>query len=552
MATQIATAELPVIRAAGGIMLRDSPGGDEVMIVFRARHQDWTLPKGKLKDNETFQEAALREVEEETGCRCDLEAYLGMISYAHRGVPKVVMFWRMTVLEEKPRSDGDEITQALWLPITAAIECLTYAQEKALLSHVAAARRSRSVVVSEAESEPESLTATSEPSAAVAETVDPSLVEATSSPVLEVLPAPTLEIVPEPALEIVAPEVEAVPAPAVESVAVEALESLSPSVVTPDPSRDFQDPSPLIDVASYLVDPATSAELQPPSEETLPAPVAVPRPEISHVPGPSRSGRKRRALAHELEGFRVHMAFLATRSQSEESWQAAARQHLESAALCLENKDVEGGWVALRAARRYAVRGLTHAELTARAQLLRDQSFKMLTWRGMGIQRLLAVEDDSVTPARICDAMLLRDEDDAEQVQRERIAAQRLGLLLIVCVAGGAALVSSSYISGAMQYRALLGFLGLLGSVLSAGQQIIRRREAGRIFGAITVIALALIGALAGLAAEPIYQYAARSITLKHSFNLAVYPLAFLLGYAAERSLSYFAGFSREQISVRY
>ena len=43
-----------------------------VALVHRPRYDDWTLPKGKLDAGETFEEAALREVEEETGLRCTL------------------------------------------------------------------------------------------------------------------------------------------------------------------------------------------------------------------------------------------------------------------------------------------------------------------------------------------------------------------------------------------------------------------------------------------------------------------------------------------------
>ena len=42
------------------------------MIVYRKREQDWTLPKGEVRDNESFQDAALREVEAETGYTCRL------------------------------------------------------------------------------------------------------------------------------------------------------------------------------------------------------------------------------------------------------------------------------------------------------------------------------------------------------------------------------------------------------------------------------------------------------------------------------------------------
>jgi 8-oxo-dGTP diphosphatase len=136
MATEIVSVESPVIRAAGGIILRTTPRGDEIMIVLRKRHQDWTLPKGKVRDDESFQDAALREVEEETGCSCRLGNYLGTISYSDNGVPKVVMFWKMTVLQEKPVANNEEIAEAAWMQVPAAIQKLTHTQEKTLLARV--------------------------------------------------------------------------------------------------------------------------------------------------------------------------------------------------------------------------------------------------------------------------------------------------------------------------------------------------------------------------------------------------------------------------------
>src|SRR6185437_16432725 len=132
----IAPADPPVIKAAGGILQRSTPRGDEVMVVYRKRHQDWTLPRGKVKDGESFQEAAMREVQDETGCSCRIGNYLGTISYSDNGVPKVVLFWKMTLVEEKGSSNSEQIGEALWLPVPDAIERLTHAQEKALLSRV--------------------------------------------------------------------------------------------------------------------------------------------------------------------------------------------------------------------------------------------------------------------------------------------------------------------------------------------------------------------------------------------------------------------------------
>ena len=141
MATSIVPVDPPAIRAAGGILQRYTPQGDEVMIVYRKRHQDWTLPKGKVKDGESFQEAAMREVEEETGCSCRVGNYLGTISYADKGVPKVVLFWKMSLIAEKGVTDSEEIGEALWMQVPDAIQRLTYAQEKALLSRIGSAPR---------------------------------------------------------------------------------------------------------------------------------------------------------------------------------------------------------------------------------------------------------------------------------------------------------------------------------------------------------------------------------------------------------------------------
>jgi len=139
MATSIAPivpADPPVIKAAGGILQRSTPRGDEVMVVYRKRHQDWTLPRGKVKDGESFQEAAMREVQDETGCSCRIGNYLGTISYSDNGVPKVVLFWKMTLVEDKGARNNDNIGEAVWLQVPAAIERLSHAQEKALLSRI--------------------------------------------------------------------------------------------------------------------------------------------------------------------------------------------------------------------------------------------------------------------------------------------------------------------------------------------------------------------------------------------------------------------------------
>jgi 8-oxo-dGTP diphosphatase len=142
MATEIVTVESPVIRAAGGIIQRVTPHGDEVLILFRRRHQDWALPKGEVQDGESFQEAALREVEQDTGCTCVLGNYLGTISYADHGTPTLVMFWKMNVVRESAVSETQQMDQPVWIDLPSAIQKLSHPQEKALLSRLAGNARS--------------------------------------------------------------------------------------------------------------------------------------------------------------------------------------------------------------------------------------------------------------------------------------------------------------------------------------------------------------------------------------------------------------------------
>ena len=123
-----------VILAAGGIIGRDTHNGHEVIVIHRKHHDDWTLPKGKLKRGESFAQAAIRGVREETGCVVRLGKFLGAVSYEVRGVPKVVLYWRMSVVEEGALDDQDVVAEAVWLPIGEAMRKLTYERDRELLA----------------------------------------------------------------------------------------------------------------------------------------------------------------------------------------------------------------------------------------------------------------------------------------------------------------------------------------------------------------------------------------------------------------------------------
>ena len=86
-----------LVRAAGGVVLRRGPAGElETLLVHRPRYDDWTLPKGKLLPGEAEEDAALREVEEETGLACEIEGELASVEYTDsRGRPKRVRYYVM-------------------------------------------------------------------------------------------------------------------------------------------------------------------------------------------------------------------------------------------------------------------------------------------------------------------------------------------------------------------------------------------------------------------------------------------------------------------------
>jgi len=124
-----------LVRAAGGIVLRDTPGGRrEVAVVHRPARDDWSLPKGKLEPDESFEDCALREVQEETGLRCRLRRFVGFTEYRdRRDRPKLVAYWLMDVIDGE-FTPSDEVDEMRWLELTIAGRSLTYERDRDLIA----------------------------------------------------------------------------------------------------------------------------------------------------------------------------------------------------------------------------------------------------------------------------------------------------------------------------------------------------------------------------------------------------------------------------------
>ena len=121
--------------SAGGVVVRD---GQVITIVPVKRAADGTrvlgLPKGHLDGEETPEEAARREVAEETGVDAELLEQLGDVEYRYdrrgRAIRKVVRFYLFAYLSGDLADHDHEIEEARWMPLEEAAERLTYPGER--------------------------------------------------------------------------------------------------------------------------------------------------------------------------------------------------------------------------------------------------------------------------------------------------------------------------------------------------------------------------------------------------------------------------------------
>ena len=123
------------VRAAGGLVVR---ADGRVAVVHRPRYDDWSLPKGKLDPDETFEAAAVREVQEETGVRARIVAELPSARYAdHKGRDKLVRWFRMAVDDDAGGFAPDaEVDELRWLTPDEALKVLSYEHDRALVGAI--------------------------------------------------------------------------------------------------------------------------------------------------------------------------------------------------------------------------------------------------------------------------------------------------------------------------------------------------------------------------------------------------------------------------------
>jgi 8-oxo-dGTP pyrophosphatase MutT (NUDIX family) len=137
--------------SAGGVVYRRSEGRIEVILASRrTRRGDiaWGLAKGGIEADETIEEAAVREVREETGLEARIERSLGETRYLYVWedvrIRKTVHFFLMKATGEGSVNDrDDEMEDVRWFPLDRALKRAAYRGEREVLGRAASVLRGR-------------------------------------------------------------------------------------------------------------------------------------------------------------------------------------------------------------------------------------------------------------------------------------------------------------------------------------------------------------------------------------------------------------------------
>jgi 8-oxo-dGTP pyrophosphatase MutT (NUDIX family) len=130
--------------SAGGVVYRRD--GDEIEIVLASRRTRrgelaWGLAKGGIEDNESPEEAAVREVREETGLLAEIEDSLGETRYFYVWedvrIRKTVHFFLMRHTGGNIDDRDDEMEEIRWFPLERALKRAAYRGERDVLVRAA-------------------------------------------------------------------------------------------------------------------------------------------------------------------------------------------------------------------------------------------------------------------------------------------------------------------------------------------------------------------------------------------------------------------------------
>ena len=129
--------------SAGGVVYRREGDLEVLLAARRTRRGDlaWGLAKGGIEPEESIEDAALREVREETGIDAEIESSLGETRYFYVWddvrVRKVVHFFLMRAIGGDIEDHDDEMEDVRWFPLERALKRAAYRGEREVLARAA-------------------------------------------------------------------------------------------------------------------------------------------------------------------------------------------------------------------------------------------------------------------------------------------------------------------------------------------------------------------------------------------------------------------------------
>lgn len=126
---------------AGGVVFRTRRGAGEFLLVTaRRRPEEWVYPKGHIERGETPEQAALREVHEESGVRASIVELLEDVRIRASGEDQVIRYFLMRAVRDGSPGEG---RRSVWLPAEETLKRLSFPESRASLQRALDAIRAK-------------------------------------------------------------------------------------------------------------------------------------------------------------------------------------------------------------------------------------------------------------------------------------------------------------------------------------------------------------------------------------------------------------------------
>ena len=126
------------IPKAGVVIIRNGVNEPEILLLFRGRHNDWSFPKGHCEAGESFEETAIREIQEETGLSVRILKQLPNMEYVDAKAEPVLVAMYLGAptdshQQERPEHTWDRVE---WIPLSNVEATLSYPNLKEYFRHI--------------------------------------------------------------------------------------------------------------------------------------------------------------------------------------------------------------------------------------------------------------------------------------------------------------------------------------------------------------------------------------------------------------------------------